>query len=274
MKVTTTNNLVHHLKNDMGIRETDLVFLFSGVWGLGILDNGLDTIHEAFEEVLPKGTLIVPTFSYSWSQGEEFNAITSCPDMGAFSNYTINKSDYIRTNNPNFSVSIKVNAFNKDLVDYFLDIGNDCFGDDSIFGKVVNYSKNNNAWILLLGGAFNDVIYRSTFIHYAQQKINVSHRYIKEFTFGTNPRAITQLVRFINEIEYFNHASNIDNNFLFPIEEDFTQYGLDVQSSGILTACDFVYSTTRMVPVQDSVRIFMDKARGNPYYCISKSSIR
>ena len=80
-----------------------------------------------------------------------------------------------------FSVSIRKNKFNEDLVNEFLDIGDDCFGKKSIFDKVVNYSKNKRAFILLLGGAFNDAEYRSTFIHYAQQKIGVPHRYVKPF---------------------------------------------------------------------------------------------
>ena len=152
MITTTTDTLVEHLKNDIGIKENDLVFLFSGIWSLGKLKAGLNTIEHAFEKVLSKGVLIVPTYSYSWNHGETYSKNTPCPEMGSFSNYILDHPDYYRTNNPNFSVAIKRNSTNGQIVDELLDIGDDCFDNDSIFGKVVNYSKDHRAWIMLLGG--------------------------------------------------------------------------------------------------------------------------
>ena len=57
---TTVDNLSTHLSEDMGIENEDLVFLFSGIFGLGKLSEGLLTIEKALENVLSKGTVIVP----------------------------------------------------------------------------------------------------------------------------------------------------------------------------------------------------------------------
>ena len=65
--------------------------------------------------------------------------------MGSFSNHTLSLANYQRTNNPNFSVSIRTNKYNKSLVDGFLDISDDCFGPGSIFDKIVEYSSKNRA---------------------------------------------------------------------------------------------------------------------------------
>ena len=132
---TTVDNLSTHLSEDMGIENEDLVFLFSGIFGLGKLSEGLLTIEKALENVLSKGTVIVPTFSYSWSNGEPFNKQTPCPEMGSFSNFILDLPNYYRTHNPNFSVSIRKNKFNEDLVNEFLDIGDDCFGKNQFLTK-------------------------------------------------------------------------------------------------------------------------------------------
>ena len=272
---TTELNLVNHLRNDLDIQPDDLVFLFSGIFGLGKLQNGLATIESVINEVLPRGTLIVPTFSYSWSSEETFNENTACPEMGSFSNYVLNLPNYHRTSNPNFSVSIRENNFNQKLVEHFLDVSNDCFGEGSIFDKVVNYSKKKRAWILLLGGAFNDVEYRSTFIHYAQQKIGVPHRYVKSFTSPDNSELnVTQLVRCLSKEELIkNKRIQGKVKFNFPIEEDYNLYGKELEKAGLLIKKDFGYYPSRMVSVQDSVNFYMNKVKENPYYCIDKNSI-
>lgn len=273
---TTEQNLANHFINDLGIQPDDVVFMFTSIFGLGKLENGLHTIESAIQLALPKGTLIIPTFSYSWSQGEKFNKNTKCPEMGSFSNYVLDLPNYVRTNNPNFSVAIRVNDYNKSLVNYFLDISNDCFGEDSIFDKVVEYSQKNRAWILLLGGAFNDVIYRSTFIHYAQQKIGVPHRYIKSFNSPEDSKtSIKQLVRYLSEEEFFQNSFRKSDGLKlnFPVEENYYLYGKDIETTGLLTQKNFAYYPSRMVSVKDSVNLYIDKIKANPFYCIDKSSI-
>jgi aminoglycoside 3-N-acetyltransferase len=276
MFVTTEMNLADHLTHDLGIKPDDLVFLFSGIIGLGKLKNGLETIESAFEKAIPRGTIVVPTFTYSWSQGANFDSNTPCPEMGNFSNYVLSLSNYRRTDNPNFSVSIRENSFNKELVDNLLNVGNDCFDTNSIFGKIYEYSQTKRAWILLLGGAFNDVKYRSTFIHFAQQKVGVSHRYVKPFycPLGSG-RCITQLVRYFSKNECLSHTS--DDNcelFNFPVLEDYSRYGDDVEEAGILIQKEFGYYPSRMVPVKDSVNLFVNMIKKNPLYCIENSSLK
>jgi len=272
---TTSDILAKHFVSDLGIQSDDLVFMFSGVFGLGRLENGLDTIEEAIEKALPRGILIVPTFSYSWSQGEVFNINTPCPEMGSFSNYVLGLKNYRRTNNPSFSVAIRENSYNKDVINDLLNVGDDCFDDNSIFGKVVQYSKTKRAWVLLLlGGAFNDVKYRSTFIHYAQQKVGVPHRYIKPFYAPDGgKRCVTQLARYLSREEYVRDSSNEYLKFNYPVEENYYQYGEDLEAAGLLIQKDFGYYPTRMVSVEESVNFYLNMIKKNPFYCIDKLSL-
>ena len=128
----------------------------------------------------------------------------------------------------------------------------------------------------MLGGAFNDVEYRSTFIHYAQQKIGVPHRYVKSFTSPNNPElSITQLVRCLSENELLENSKATGNvKFNYPIEEDYHLYGEELEEAGILLKKDFGYYPSRMVSVQDSVNFYMNRIKENPYYCIDKNSIK
>ena len=85
MFTTTKNTLVNHLQDDLKIKKTDLVFLHSGVLGLGKIEGGIETITAAFENVLAEGLLVIPSFSYSWCNNEVFDPLsTGCPKMGTY----------------------------------------------------------------------------------------------------------------------------------------------------------------------------------------------
>ena len=56
-----------------------------------------------------------------------------------------------------------------------------CFGLGSVFEKMYNISVNRPSYILLIGGAHNDVIFRTTFIHMVEEIVGVPYRYVKLF---------------------------------------------------------------------------------------------
>lgn len=274
MFLTSVQKLADHFKHDLKIKPDDVVFLFSGIWGLGKLEDGLNTIDMAFGRTLETGVLIVPTFSYSLSDSQSFSRYTPCPEMGAFSNFVVGHSDYVRTDNPNFSVCIRRSKSNMSLVSFLADVGADCFGEDSIFEKVYKLSATRDCWVLLLGGAFNDVRYRSTFIHFAQQMTGVPHRYLKQFYDPGTKRQIKQLVRYLDREEYAEINGGQDAPYNFPIEEDFEQYGEDVHAAGLLRVKPFGLYPSRMIGVRESVDLMVKKIRTVPNYGVSSGSIR
>ena len=52
---TNLQDIVNHLKNDLLIEPEALVWLHSGVIGMGVLDGGIVTLTNAFEKVLVNG---------------------------------------------------------------------------------------------------------------------------------------------------------------------------------------------------------------------------
>lgn len=274
MIVTNFNSIVKHLTHDLEIKEDDVVFVFSGIRGLGLLDGGVETLHKAFCHVLSRGILILPTFTYSLGNQEIFHRYSPCPEMGAFSSFSVENAGYQRTDNPNFSVSIHGGKGQEEIINSLLDVGLDCFGVGSIFDKIYQLGKSRRCYVLLFGGAFDDVLYRSTFIHFAQQKTGVPHRYLKAFYEKNRKRYVTQFVRYLDESEYLRFSQASGCGFMFPIEEDFSIYGLDLERNKLLRRVSFAYSESRMVSVRDSVDFFMDQLQRDQYYCIDKRCIK
>lgn len=270
MITTSADSLARHLEDDLGIAPDDLVFLFSGVWGLGRLEGGLGAITDAFRRVLPEGLLIVPTFSYSWCKGETFDpSCTPCPDMGAYSNFVFKQEGFVRMGNPNFSVAALRTDSNRGLVEDLFAIDDTCFGERSVLGNIVRYARRRRALILLLGGAFNDCLFRCTFIHYVQQKLGVPHRYEKAFRDPAGSgRVVTQLVRYLSREEYVKVNGREPGSLRFPVEEDFGPFGVELDRRRLLVRKPFAYYESRMTTVSDCCRVFEERLRADPCYCL------
>ena len=272
MITTDAESLARHLKDDLKIAHDDLVFLFTGVWGLGKLKNGLDDITEAFRRTIPEGLLMIPTFSYSWGAGQPFDPKTTpCPDMGVYPNTAFKQYGFVRTNNPNFSVAALRTRSNASLIEELFDTDQTCFGERSVFGNIVRYGKHRRAWILLLGGAFKDCLFRCTFIHYAQEKIGVPHRYQKAFKDPAgSSRVVTQLVRFLTKEEYVAVRGKEPELTRFPVEEDFAPFAAELDARGLLLKKPFAFYPSRMTSVTACVDVFEEKLKADPYYCLKR----
>ena len=60
---TNTNNLFTQLRDEMDLESNALVWLHSGVMGLGLLNGGTEIITKVFDKILSDGSLIIPTFT-------------------------------------------------------------------------------------------------------------------------------------------------------------------------------------------------------------------
>jgi aminoglycoside N3'-acetyltransferase len=261
--------LQNHFIKDLHVRFNDVVFLFSSIKGLGMVQNGFQTVLEVLEDILVEGTLILPTFTYSWSNQERFNSlITPAPLMGNIANLSIGRAGYHRTSHPNFSVNILSNTNVHESISNSKTA--DAFGVGSIFHNI--YVSLPQTKIILLGGAFNDCIYRSTFIHTAQQLEGAWYRYLKGFKDpeGHLPN-VTQYVRYRSQEEYIQINGELPKKpHLFPILENFGEYGRDLKTAELIKIVNFGYSQTKLVTVKDTVETFRLGLRRNPDYGLSE----
>jgi aminoglycoside N3'-acetyltransferase len=257
---TTQHSLSNHLIQDVGLLPTDSVFVFSSLRGFGKMEYGANGVLDVLEDILDKGCLFFPTFSYSWCDGVDFDPhLTTAPLMGEIAENTISRKGYSRTNHPNFSVNVRCRT---PKISIDLKTGLDAFGEGSIFQ--ILYKQYPSTKILLLGGVFPDSLYRSTFIHTAQQLEGAWYRYLKKIPSPNNAEIhATQLVRYLSQEEYVRHRGKMAKNISmqFPIVEDFTSYGESLLKRNLINLIPFGYSKTRLVTVEDTIDVFREGLR-------------
>ena len=136
----------------------------------------LNFFFQIFKNLIGnKGTLVVPSFSYSWGDNVKikvFNIKKTKSKTGIFPEYMMNKKEVYRTNDPMFSCLIFGN--NKK---FFLQNNKNTFGPSSLFEKLLKY----NAKLVSFGLNRFD----PTFVHYVEQYFDtnikkIKYRYLKK----------------------------------------------------------------------------------------------
>ena len=158
-----------------GVSQGDNLFLHcdaivtASIEGIDFTQKA-NTLFDGIIEVLgPDGTLILPTFTYSATNGEVYNVQKTTSKVGLLTEHFRNRIGVKRSCNPIFSVA----AFGKNAEKYALSSFVDCFGDATCFDLLLK----QNSWIFTLGCSFD----RITFIHYVDQIAGVNHRFFKTF---------------------------------------------------------------------------------------------
>ena len=159
---------------DAGINDGDAVFVHSRVSAFGKLltsDKNLlmqSLIDSIKDTVGSDGTIIMPTFSYSFDKNEAFDIGNTQSTVGALTEFFRKQKGVVRTSHPNHSVAV----YGKRR-EYFTAESKDTFGKDSVFGKLYD----DNGKIIFFGAPFQSC----TFIHYIEQMHKVPYRYMKKF---------------------------------------------------------------------------------------------
>ena len=166
------SDFVNALKN-VGISKGDVIFVHSSVSSFGKLSTFdtaflLKTLINFFKEsVGSNGTIILPTFSYSFSKNEPYDIVNSKSKVGILTEYFRKQQEVSRTIHPNHSVAV----WGKHKSE-LLKIGKDTFDKDSIFGKL----HKLNGKIVFFGAPFQSC----TYVHYIEQMHGVPYRYMKK----------------------------------------------------------------------------------------------
>lgn len=160
---------------DVGVKSGDSVFVHSNLGFFGHLENCktsdflCESFISAFFDILgEEGTLIVPTYSYSFCHNEVYDPESTPTTCGLLSSYFLKNYNNNRSLDPNFSVCGKGR-----LIDYYINcnthesFGKDCFWERFIEkeGKVVCLNFDSG----------------STMVHYIEKINNVDYRYNKSF---------------------------------------------------------------------------------------------
>lgn len=162
--------------DEVGIKQGDVVFIHSDLskfgrladiidkkqWNMSFLDASLDAVGK-------NGTLIVPTFTYSFCRGEVFDIYNSPSKLNYFTEVARTTKGFSRSEEPIFSVVSK-GPFTQKMI---TNLSTCCLGKGSIFERL----HESNAQILMLGFSLG-----TTFVHYVEEYCKVPYRYNKIFT--------------------------------------------------------------------------------------------
>ena len=168
-------DLVIALKK-VGLKKNDIIICHSNVSRFGLPKGGLTkkniyrTIFKAFFEVISStGTLIIPTFTYSFSKGEIYDPLKSKNICGLFSEEFQKQKNIKRYLDPNQSFLV----YGKYKKFFCSKPSLNSYDDNSMWARLLK--KNSKICNLNLNAG-------STFIHYVEKKIGVSYRFDKTFT--------------------------------------------------------------------------------------------
>lgn len=170
----TYNDLLSALR-DAGLRESEDVFIHSNIGFFGRLE-GVSSSQElcdrficALHEVLgPKGTLIVPTFTYSFCHEEIYDPDTTVSQCGMLAETVRKRPTSLRSADPNFSIA----AEGENALFYTKTWSHEAFGAGSFWEKLLSVNGRIACFNFDCG---------STFVHYAEHLSGVSYRYNKAF---------------------------------------------------------------------------------------------
>jgi len=161
--------------DDLEIQQGDKLLVNSNTLNL-LINNKKSLSPELIIDLLikkisPEGTLIFPTYNWDFCDLGVFDCNKVNSLMGALSNLSLKRKDFVRSKNPIFSFSI----FGKDKVHISNLSHNICFGMDSPFGYLIKNNAKN---------LFIDLDYKKslTFVHVAEEVAKVNYRRNKTFS--------------------------------------------------------------------------------------------
>jgi aminopeptidase-like protein/aminoglycoside N3'-acetyltransferase len=161
----------------VGVQRGDTILCHSNVGFFGVPEAGMTreaifgTILSAFEDVLgSEGTLVVPTFTYSFCRGELYDPRETPSQMGLFAEMLRCHPLARRSLDPIFSVA----ALGKRAEELTCDAPVECFGPSSFWERF----RQVDGGICFLNLDLN----YCNFNHYVERCLNVPYRYNKLFT--------------------------------------------------------------------------------------------
>lgn len=235
----------------LGLKAGDLVMVHSSLRSLGMVEEGAQTVVDAFLDVLgPSGTLVGPSFTFRsvGSASFVFDVLNTPSEMGAVSEEIRRRAGRRRSAHASHSVSV-IGPLASEL---FACYGASAWDSESPLAKVIQLGGK----FLLLG-----VTYQSfTAVH------------VLEIEFGLRYRSVQSIQR-----EYWNEegvlstlASTVySRDPLYP-GYDFNRLGQAMEEVGIVKAGPVANAVGRLVPGNEMRGFAAGKVAEDPNYLLQQ----
>ncbi|HAQ7747623.1 TPA: AAC(3) family N-acetyltransferase [Enterococcus faecium] len=171
-------NLYDEFVSNFVLNSGDTIWLSSELVSLvlkfkknNIVFDGNELINAFQRAVGENGTILIPTFSFEFSNNKYYDIVNTKGVTGALGNLALKRVDFKRTQHPMHSFAVW--GKNQKLL---VSMKNKhSFGIDSPFG----YCVSRHVRQIIIG---TDYVHAMTFIHYAEVTCNVPYRFSKSFT--------------------------------------------------------------------------------------------
>lgn len=130
-----------------------------------------ELIDELKALVGTEGTLLIRTWNWEFCHGIPFDYVKTPSQVGALGNVALKRSDFKRTEHAIYSFAVW-GKYQNELV-RMKNVS--AWGEDSPFA----FMTEHHAKQLMLG---SDMYNSLTYVHYVEEQVGVSYRYIKNFT--------------------------------------------------------------------------------------------
>lgn len=241
----------------IGLKEGDIVLVFSNLARLGAVDNAatkedaLNTYLSALTDVIntSRGTLVVPTFTYSFARGKPFDYEDSPSELCMFGEFVRRQKDSIRSFHPHFSFA----AIGKDKHQICDNVSRSAFGYESVFDRL--YKRD--AKILFLGTNITEGL---TFFLYIEHIVGISHCYHKAYF--TPVYKNKKLV----EGPFFSYVRHLEQGF----QADLSRFEKDLKEAGLVREAKLGAGKIQLVICSEVFDEGYKKLQEKPCYFYSK----
>lgn len=240
---------VHDAMYRLGLKPGDSVFIHSniGFFGRCRYAETVDETCQIFVDAIlaqigTSGTIVVPTFTYSFPRRQEYNIEAPSP-MGAFSEFVRRHPDACRSADPCYSVA----ALGERAESFTGESSSNSFCWRSFFGrfykargKILNFNFDAG----------------STFIHFAERNLRVPYRFDKEFH-GSLLLKGSQIYS----------RQKIYVRYLHPeLEADFTTFDMLARKHGLFRSVRLGRGEMGVISVEDTHRLIKETLPTRPWF--------
>lgn len=238
---------------EVGVEKGDNIFIHSNIGFFGQLEDASspDAYYTIFKEALfsvvgKEGTIVVPTFSYTFCKGNIFDTENTPGVCGFFSEMVRKDPESIRSDDANFSIAaIGKNAgyFTKDAPEH--SFGPNCFWERFMKsnGKFCNFNFDAG----------------STFIHYVEKTLRVPYRYDKAFP----GKSIINGKEEDRVFYHFVYDLNKPNN-----GPEFTKFHKKAMDSGLVKTADLGKGQVVLISAKDTFELIKSELPKNTAFLI------
>jgi len=233
--------------------EAEVLYVHSGL-NFGQLPKGLtrtSLLDLMIDSILELGvpTVCMPTFTFSFCNGQNFDVQKSKSHMGLLNEHFRKRSDVNRSDDPLMSVA----AWGQDL-DLISDLGIQSTGKDSNFDKL---NSRSNVRFLFLGVHPGDCF---TYMHYLEWLAGVPYRYDRDFSGSVVNNGLSTTVTKKLFVRF---------NGVVPNDASYT-YGDMLLEQGDLHRTEVGNSTMSSVSLESARSFYLDLLDSNPNYFITE----